>query len=237
LIASLFFKLTLTSQGYRRLVRRFAGNGKTMGLAETGMFEKQGVLGQRMDRRRHARVKLALLGRYMLNNRQEYPCQTIDFSPGGLALIAPVRGAIGERVVCYFEHIGRIEGEVVRHIERGFAITISATPRKRDKLASQLTWLANRHELGLPEDRTHERIVPVHKTVNLELDEGISLKGRLIDISLSGAGIAMERRPAIGIGLVVGSTPARVVRHFKDGIAVQFNRPISPDRFDENIVL
>ena len=208
-----------------------------MGLAESRILEKQGILGQRMDRRRHARVKLALLGRYMLNNRQEYPCQTIDFSPGGLALIAPVLGAIGERVVCYFEHIGRIEGEVVRHLGTGFAIAINATPRKRDKLASQLTWLANRHELGLPEDRTHERIVPVHKTVNLELDEGVSLKGRLIDISLSGAGIALERRPAIGIGLVVGKTPARVVRHFKDGIAVQFNRPISPDRFDENIVL
>jgi hypothetical protein len=114
---------------------------------------------------------------------------------------------------------------------------INATPRKRDKLASQLTWLANRHELGLPEDRTHERIVPVHKTVNLQLDEGIALKGRLIDVSLSGAGIAIDVRPAIGLGLIVGSTPARVVRHFKDGIAVQFNRAISADRFDENIVL
>jgi len=28
-----------------------------------------------------------------------------------------------------------------------------ATPRKRDKLAAQLTWLANRQILNLPEDR------------------------------------------------------------------------------------
>lgn len=208
-----------------------------MGLAETKFPAKHGSLIRKADNRRHARVKLSLLGRYMLNNRQEYPCQTVDFSPGGLALVAPVRGAIGERIVCYFEHIGRIEGEVVRHTAPGFAIIINATPRKRDKLASQLTWLANRHELGLPEDRTHERIVPVHKTVNLQLDEGIALKGRLIDVSLSGAGIAVDVRPTIGLGLVVGSTPARVVRHFKDGIAVQFNRTISADRFDENIVL
>jgi hypothetical protein len=208
-----------------------------MGLAETRPQEKQGILGQRMDRRRHARVDVALLGRYMLNNRQEYPCQTVDFSPGGIALIAPVRGAIGERVVCYFEHIGRIEGEIVRHTDPGFAITINATSRKRDKLAAQLTWLANRHELGLPEDRTHERIVPVHKMVNLKLDEGINLKGRLIDVSLSGAGIALDLRPAIGIEITVGSTPGRVVRHFKDGIAVQFNRAIPEERFDENIIL
>ena len=39
-------------------------------------------------------------------------------------------------------------------------MTISATPRKRDKLAAQLTWLANRHILGLPEDRRHGRIAP-----------------------------------------------------------------------------
>ena len=39
-------------------------------------------------------------------------------------------------------------------------MTIAATPRKRDKLAAQLTWLANRSTLGLPEDRRHDRIVP-----------------------------------------------------------------------------
>ncbi|MGP9821654.1 PilZ domain-containing protein [Salinarimonas sp. NSM] len=192
---------------------------------------------RRSDRRLHARVKVVLLGRYMLPNRQEYPCQSVDFSPGGVALIAPVRGLIGERVVCYFEHIGRVEGTIARHTDKGFAIAITATTRKRDKLASQLTWLANRHELGLPEDRRHERITPVVKRVVLKLDEGITLEASLIDVSISGAGIAMEKRPAIGAGLLVGSTPARVVRHFQNGIAVEFLLPISPDNFDENIVL
>ncbi|GGK31373.1 PilZ domain-containing protein [Salinarimonas ramus] len=192
---------------------------------------------RRSDRRLHARVKVILLGRYMLQNRQEYPCQTVDFSPGGVALVAPVRGLIGERVVCYFEHIGRVEGVIARHTDKGFAISITATARKRDKLASQLTWLANRHELGLPEDRRHERITPTNKHVVLKLDEGIVLEASLIDVSISGAGIAMDKRPAIGAGLLVGSTPARVVRHFQNGIAVEFLLPISPDKFDENIIL
>lgn len=192
---------------------------------------------RRTDRRQHARVKVVLLGRYMLQNQQEYPCQSVDFSPGGVALVAPVRGLIGERVVCYFEHLGRIEGTIARHTERGFALSIHATARKRDKLASQLTWLANRHELGLPEDRRHERITPVHKDVVLKLDEGIDLPATLIDVSISGAGIATDKRPAVGAGLLVGSTPARVVRHFQNGIAVEFLLQISPDKFDENIVL
>ena len=55
---------------------------------------------------------------------------------------------VGERVVAYFDHIGGIEGVVVRVFDGGFAFSIAATKHKREKLAAQLTWLANRSELG-----------------------------------------------------------------------------------------
>ena len=112
------------------------------------------------ERRRFQRVRVDLLGRYMLPDRREFPCQVVNMSPGGMALIAPVAGQPGERVIAYVDHLGRLEGHVARIIQNGFAMTISATPRKRDKLAAQLTWLANRHILGLPEDRRHGRVVP-----------------------------------------------------------------------------
>ena len=35
------------------------------------------------DNRRYQRVKVDLLGRYMLEDRREFPCQVIDMSPGG----------------------------------------------------------------------------------------------------------------------------------------------------------
>ena len=44
------------------------------------------------ERRRHQRVRVNLLGRYMLADRREYPCQVVNMSPGGMALIAPVSG-------------------------------------------------------------------------------------------------------------------------------------------------
>jgi hypothetical protein len=50
-----------------------------------------------------------------------------------------------------------LEGKIARYFQNGFAMTIGR-PRKRDKLAAQLTWLANRHILNLPEDRRHGRI-------------------------------------------------------------------------------
>jgi hypothetical protein len=112
------------------------------------------------DRRRYQRVRVNLLGRYMLSDRQEYPCQVVNMSPGGMALIAPTIGQMGERVIAYVDHLGRIEGTIARTLVNGFAMTVSATPRKRDKLAAQLTWLANRHILNLPEDRRHGRFTP-----------------------------------------------------------------------------
>ena len=113
------------------------------------------------ERRRFQRVKVHLLGRYMLPDRREFPCQVINMSPGGLALLAPGIGNVGDRVVAYLDHIGRVEGKITRIIDNGFAMTVGATARKRDKLAAQLTWLANRHILNLPEDRRHGRIIQI----------------------------------------------------------------------------
>lgn len=189
------------------------------------------------ERRRHYRVRVALLGRYMLPNRQEYPCQTVDMSPGGVLFVAPVKAAVGERVIAYLEHIGRVEGEIARHVPDGFAMTVAATIRKRDKLAAQLTFLSNREILGLPEDRGHERIVPRQLTAIMRLPNGRELAVRLIDVSRSGAAVSMEKPLDIGTSVVLGHTAGRVVRHLEGGIAIAFVLPISPDRFDENIKL
>ena len=45
---------------------------------------------------RFQRVKVSLLGRYMLADRREFPCQVIEMSPGDAMMIAPVAGNPGE---------------------------------------------------------------------------------------------------------------------------------------------
>ena len=195
------------------------------------------VASRPLERRRHNRVPVSLLGRFMLASRQEYPCQTVDLSPGGGLVIAPVRGAIGERVIVYLEHIGRVEGEITRHTPNGFAFSIAAAMRKRDKIASQLTWLANRQVLGLPEDRRHERITPRASGSILKLENGREFPVRIIDVSLSGAGVSIAQRLPLGTAVTLGSTPGQVIRHFQGGIAIEFRLALSPDRLDEGIVL
>ena len=187
------------------------------------------------DRRRHQRVKVNLLGRYMLENKREYPCQVVDMSPGGARLVAPVQGNLGERVVAYIDHVGRIEGRLMRLTEGGFAMTIEATERKRDKLAAQLTWLANRNVLSLPEDRRHDRVSPKIPFARLVDDRGVELRCRIIDVSLSGAAIKVEPRPEIGAAVRLGRLRARVVRHFEEGIAVEFAVVQTPEGLEQNL--
>lgn len=190
-----------------------------------------------LEQRRHQRVSVALLGRYMLADRREYPCQTVNISPGGALLIAPVKGEVGERVIAYLEHIGRIEGDIARLVPTGFALTIHAALRKRDKIASQLTWLANRQALGLPEDRRHERVSPRNAATVIRMENGREFQARIIDVSLSGAALSLTDNIPLGSGVTVGTTAGKVVRHFQGGIGIEFRLALSPDRFDENLVL
>jgi len=174
------------------------------------------------DMPRFQRVKVSILGRYMLADKREFPCQILEMSPGDAIVIAPVPGQVGERVVAYLDHVGRIEGSIIESVDGGFVMEVGGTPRKRDKLAAQLTWLANKDILDLPEDRRHERVVPDNRHSTVILDDGRRYNCKIIDISLSGAAIELAVRPAMGTPVTLGRMRARVVRHFPNGVAVEF---------------
>jgi len=158
----------------------------------------------------------------MLADRREFPCQVVNMSPGGIALIAPVSGNVGDRVIAYVDHLGRLEGLIARPLQNGFAMTILATARKRDMLAAQLTWLANRSILNLPEDRRHDRIVPRNPIALLTLEDGSKMTCRIIDLSASGAAIAAENRPPLKSLVMLGKVQSRVVRNLEEGFALEF---------------
>jgi hypothetical protein len=188
------------------------------------------------ERRRFQRVRVNLLGRYMLLDKREFPCQVIEMSPGDMVLIAPQVAREGERIIAYIDHLGRLEGTTVRTFENGFAVTFASTERKRDKLASQLTWLANRDLLAEEEDRRHGRITPVPSSTTVVLPNGINLTCDVLDASQSGAAIVSDARPALGLLLTVGQLQSRVVRHLDNGFAVEFTRLQHPDFLHESLI-
>lgn len=175
-----------------------------------------------MDKRQYQRVPLDVHGRYMLPDRSEHDCRITEMSPGDAFVQGPVSASPGSRIIMYIDSIGRIEGKISRDHDRGFSVVYNLHERKRERVAAKLTWLANRHELNLPEDRRHERVVPRYSQTVLGLADGREYTCKIIDLSLSGAAVEIAVRPAKGTLVTLGAMRARVVRHFDEGVAIEF---------------
>jgi hypothetical protein len=188
-----------------------------------------------VERRRFQRVKLNLLGRCMFPDRRECPCQLLEISPGDASFVSPFCGEAGERVIAYIDNIGRLEGVIIERTDHGFVMAISASPRKRDRLADTLTWLANRHVLNLAEDRRNVRRAPKRSDATVVFADGTTHNCRVIDMSLSGAALATSLRPPLGSPVRLGRLGARVVRHFDDGIGIEFMRVMSGAAIEQTI--
>ncbi len=182
-------------------------------------------VGSAAEPKRFQSVKVSILGRYMLVDHREFPCQIVEMSPGDAKVIAPVSGELNSRIVAYLETIGRIDGIVTDVFEGGFIVSFSASARKRDKIAAQLTWLANKDILGLDDERSHGRFVPDFRHSAIILPDGRRYNCKLLDISSSGAAVELSVRPAMGTIVTLGRMQAKVVRHFENGIGVKFTTP------------
>lgn len=183
-----------------------------------------GLLSPRIepDQRRHKRVALTLLGRFMRQSKKEFPCKLQDISVGGAAMMSPVQVDMDERIIAYFDQLGGLEGTVVRVFDGGFAIRLAATQHKREKIAAQLTYLINRKELDGIEERRHDRNAPRNSDSTLRLHDGVTIPVKVLDVSLSGASVGTSMRPALGSEVSLGNLRTRVVRHHELGIGLQF---------------
>ncbi len=176
------------------------------------------------ERRSYKRNVLSLLGRFMRADKQEFTCQLVDISLGGARLLTNGIVPVGEKIIVHFNELGGTEGTVTRVFEGGFAVQFNITHRRRQKLAAQLTWLLNRHELDAADQRRagHDRIKLPPKPVRIEFPDGLVLERNILDVSISGASIDTEHRPAIGSPIKVGPHNAKVVRHHSRGIGIEF---------------
>ena len=65
--------------------------------------------------------------------------------------------------------------------------------------------------------------------------DGTSASVRVIDMSLSGAALSTSLRPPLGSPIRLGRLGARVVRHFEDGIGIEFMRIMSDAAIEQTI--
>ena len=84
--------------------------------------------------------------------------------------------------------------------------------------------------------RTQERIIPENPHSTLIFADGSTLGCFVIDMSVTGAAVSADVQPAIGAPLAVGRSVGRVVRHFAEGFAVKFERPVDRDYLEHLII-
>ena len=174
------------------------------------------------DKRGYPRYALDLPGRFMRANKLDYPCRLRDISIVGAAIMTPALLNVGEEIIVYLLHLGGLEGTVTRRFDGGFAMSINATQRKREKIAAQIVRLS---EQGPLPEETEERELPrlpCNEMCTLILSTGTSIECPILDQSDNGAFVATPVRPPIGSEVVVSDHRATVVRHHDEGIGVEF---------------
>ena len=157
----------------------------------------------------------------MRSDKLDYPCRIDNISIDGAAVATPAVLTVGEKIIAYILHLGGIEGSVVRRFDGGFAMSFTATQRKRDKLAAQI-WRLNGADIAEAEEREHPRAPGDRHLTLLLLPDGTALECPTLDISQSGASIVTPIKPPLGAEVIFANRPAAVVRHHDDGIAIEF---------------
>lgn len=180
-------------------------------------------------------LRVKLRGRILIVGEPETAC-TLDTVIGREATFeAPFPGfeACGPcgRAVAYLEFVGRIEGIATRTGEDCVTVTMVAPEAKWDRLQRQFAILACMPASDRDELRGHRRIAVEVPEVEISLPNGISVPGRIRDLSRSGAAVEVPVPVAVGERVVLGATRGHVARTLKGGFAVQFARLLPFEQF------
>jgi hypothetical protein len=188
------------------------------------------------ERDRDIRIFVSLPGLYSLANRRNargerrtFACRAVNISESSIALIAPVTGELGQRVIADIDRLGKIEGAITHILSRGFVMSIVKSEGDHAQLADRIEWIEKHKNHDAPDQRAHARFAPKNPYSRLLLADGTLMTCLIIDLSETGAGISADVEPKVGTVLAVGAIVGRVVRRFVGGFALKFAEPQSRD--------
>lgn len=174
-----------------------------------------------VERRAVERAALRLAGRYMLPDRREFSCHTINISPDGALVQGPETSEPGSRVVLHIEHIGSLESVVAWSQQNRFAVRFVAPPRKTEKVAQKIEFLLR--DQAPPDRRNHERLLQNYDRVTVERADGALSVARIEDISARGAALISSVQFRVGETVMVDGRKAVVKHCFDNGIGIAFD--------------
>ncbi|SDO46902.1 PilZ domain-containing protein [Methylobacterium phyllostachyos] len=181
---------------------------------------------------------IAAKGRYCWLGSRDVQCLAAVSATNFIELHPATEGAlpeVGERVTCYLDDIGMIDGVVQYQQVDRFVLQIIANPERRSRIEARLAWLRSADDRD--DQRKAARIVPVHRKVQVHLLGARVTEAIVADLSMTGAALLLDERPQVGTIVTVGKRYATVVRHTPEGVGVAFRLPFGPLTFNERVIL
>ena len=178
------------------------------------------------DRRQYQRVELSLVGRFLGTSDNEHSCKVKNISAGGALLESDAIPQIGEQLIIYLDQLGRFTGNVVRIDDGAFAVQFTHSRPKAQRTSDAIMKLMHNKDSVPFTERSAPRVAQDQAT-QITLESGQKLVCSIVDISLTGASIAITPRPKTGTRLILGKTAAKVVRHHETGVGLLFLGPAS----------
>lgn len=167
-------------------------------------------------------VARVLFGQFMRADQSKHTCSVKNVTLEGAEFKSSTLPGYDERLVATLEHLGRVEGRASHATESGFYVRWDINSDDRTPFLGKLTWLEDYYE-GKTADSRHysRRQINEAKSIVTLLD-GRRFSCEITDLSLSGAGIAIDKVPDIGARLYVGKVLCEVMRHTDEGLGVRF---------------
>lgn len=148
-------------------------------------------------------------------------CEVRRISSEGAVLACPSLPAPQSFVMMYIEGFGRFSGVATSCAGELLEIEFICDDQKRATIARDVEQYLQSGTVPAARKRRHDR-EPAAGEGHLVRANGAALACSALDISLQGLSLKVDVRPPVGEIIRIGDTRGRVVRHHKDGIAVQF---------------
>jgi len=184
------------------------------------------------------RLRITTRGRYCLHGEADIQCLADVSATDVIELRRLVEGPLPEaeaRITCFLDHVGMVDGVVLQARLGGFTFRVVGSPERLSRIDARLSWL--RSADGRDDQRQATRIVPVHRSVRVQLRADHVSEAVVADLSMTGAALVLEERPPVGATVTVGKRYATVVRHTPEGVGVAFRMPFGSLTFNERVIL
>jgi hypothetical protein len=192
------------------------------------------------DALRQIRSSRPMSGRYYLEKwyrieeQQNFlpPCETKLVTPELIRFSTPFPAVLDDRAFVYVESLGLMRGTISRAMGPTSEMDIEMSLNERSRLASRIIWADMQAGFKGVDLRRFPRFEPANPNSAFTLPDGTTLQCTIANISLTGAAVVSDLRPALNSSILLGQIHSEIRRHMDFGFSVEFCTIQDPARLE-----